>query len=159
MKLTGPTQAFAVDTDAIDTVAKHRLGTKAYGITADEVFIYLKGVASTVQYSAVTYDEEYATTLAIADAVGPVAVAMAAIVADSYGWYQIYGKGYVRSADDVADNAPLFLTGEAGELDDAAVSGDLVFGMWSRAAITGEGELKVQMSYPFVEDGAYVEVQ
>lgn len=57
-------------------------------------FIYLLGVASTAVGSIVTYDPT--TWLTTLSAVGgniprPIAVAMSANVASSYGWYQISG--------------------------------------------------------------------
>ena len=80
----------------IDTVQNHPLGTRVqakdptYGVGE---FIYLAGVASTVTGSWVTFDQDGNTTaLLAANAIGPVAVAMGANVASSYGWYQIYGK-------------------------------------------------------------------
>ena len=68
-------------------------------------FIYLKGVASTAAGSVVTYDNStYATTLS---AVGgniprPVAVAMAATVANTFGWYQIAGIAVVKKTCTVS---------------------------------------------------------
>lgn len=81
----------------ISTTKKHPLGTirKAVDPTYGEgEFIYLLGVASTVVGSVVTYHPAtYQTELC---PVGnnlskPIAVAMGANVASSYGWYQISG--------------------------------------------------------------------
>ena len=82
------------------TVQNHALGTivravdigsNAYG---EGEFIYLLGVASTVVGSVVTYDATTRQTVLCAVAGGiarPVAIAMSANVASSYGWYQISG--------------------------------------------------------------------
>ena len=84
------------------TTQNHNLGTivRASDPTYGQAeFIYLKGVASTAVGSVVTYDTStYLTTLS---AVGggiarPVAVAMSANVASSYGWYQISGIAVVK---------------------------------------------------------------
>ena len=49
-------------------------------------FIWLKGVASTVVGSVVTYNsDDNTTTLAVADAVGPIATAMTANTAATIG--------------------------------------------------------------------------
>lgn len=80
----------------ISTTQNHPLGTivRASDPTYGEgEFIYLLGVANTTAGSPVTYAGTFATTLT---AVGgnkalPFAVAMAANVASSYGWYQIGG--------------------------------------------------------------------
>ena len=66
------------NTAEVDTGAKHTLGTRARDSAGNE-YVYMTGVASTVLGSWVTYDELYITTLLAADAIGPVAVAMAAI--------------------------------------------------------------------------------
>lgn len=76
---------------------KQRLGqiVKAFDPTYGEgEFIYLKGVASTIVGSCVTWNSStYQTTLAAVSANLPmsVAFAMSACVANEYGWYQISG--------------------------------------------------------------------
>lgn len=133
----------------IDTVATNALGTKAFD-SAGNGYIYLQGVASTVAKDVVTFDENFLTTRIAANAVGPVAVAMAAVVANQYGWYQIYGNGSVNSDTTAADKA-LYIDGITGRVDDAVVSGDLIVGMVSTAADT-TNVLPVWMQYPHVTD-------
>ena len=94
--------------DETSTTQQHELGLV---VTADDPtygtgeFIYLKGVASTVVGSLVTYNtSSYTTTLA---AVGtnkaqPIAVAMSANVANQYGWYQISGIAVMRKTCTVS---------------------------------------------------------
>lgn len=144
------------------TTAKLKLGTRikawdkdttAYG---EGEFIYLKGVASTAVGSAVVYNaDDFTTTLASANAVGPVAFAMSANVADQYGWYQIYGKAVGKVLASFADNADCYLTATAGSLDDADVAGDYVANCKGASAIdtpsTGLAELEI--AYPSVADG------
>ena len=67
-------------------------------------FIMLKGVASTIVGSLVTYDgTTYQTTLAAvtANQARPVAVAMAAVGAAQFGWYQIAGTAVVARTTGV----------------------------------------------------------
>lgn len=154
-QLTGPTQLFEDNTDTVDTTPKHQVGTHAWDTDGNE-YVYLEGVASTAAGSAVTFDEAGLTALAVADAVGPVAIAMAATVANTYGWYCVSGTCAGLAADAVADNAALYLTATAGSLDDAAVAGDFVFGCYSRSAAAGAGALTLQLSHPYVSDGAYL---
>jgi hypothetical protein len=149
--LTGYTQSFESDTTTVDTAVQHKLGTRAVDVDGNE-YIYLEGVASTAAGLSVTYDEEYATALLAANAVGPVAIAMAATVADTYGWYGVKGSFTAASANDVADNKTLYITATAGKVDDADVAGDAIMGMWSRAAVTGAVDLAVQIDYPKVHD-------
>ncbi len=121
-------------------------------------FIYLLGVASTVVGSAVIYNpDDYSTTLAVADAIGPVAIAMSANVASQYGWYQIQGKG-VAKAGTVVDNANVYLTATPGQLDDAVVAGDRLKGAkWASADGTpSAGLAEIELWRPFVEDGVAV---
>lgn len=93
--------------DENSTTQKVRLGTivnvkdPTYG---SGQMIYLKGVASTVVGSVVTYDVNWQTALA---AVGtnlprPVAIAMSACVANEFGWYQISGRAVVVKTNTVS---------------------------------------------------------
>lgn len=118
-------------------------------------FIYLQGVASTVVGSVVTYSaDDYSTTLAAADAIGPVATALSACVANEFGWYQIGGKGVAKVAASFADDAACYLTSTAGTIDDAVVAGDRIKGMRGASAIDtpSTGLAEVEMSRPFVDD-------
>lgn len=151
VNLTGYTSAFDSDTSIVDTTINHPLGTVAKDASGNE-YIYLQGVASTAAGSWVTYDEAHLTTLTAANAVGPVAVAMAAIVANSYGWYQIKGVNTIAlaiSGGAAAADVALYLTSTAGRVDDVDVAGDLISGTLSRVA-ESSGIIGVQLNYPFV---------
>lgn len=75
-----------------------------YGIALNEtytdetgaVYIFLKGVASTIIGSWVSYDETGLTTLLVkteADKLKPLAIALSANnAATTFGWYQIFGE-------------------------------------------------------------------
>lgn len=123
--MNGPSLASVGQLTDIHSSALNPLGT--IQVIGSKEYIYLKGVASTVATDWVTYDEAFATARSVAAAVGPVAVALAAVVADKYGWYQIGGSAQAN-AGDVADNAKVFLTATAGRCDDASVAGDQVVG-------------------------------
>lgn len=115
-------------------------------------FIYLKGVASTVLGSWVTYNaDDYTTALAVAGATGPVAIAMSANVAGQYGWYQIAGKGIGKALTGYVDDAAVYLTSTAGSIDDAVVAGDLVFRAKGASAVgtpsTGLAEFEIERPY------------
>lgn len=91
----------------------------------DGEFIYLKGVASCAVGSWVTYNaDDFSTALLAADAIGPVAVAMAATVAGEFGWFQISGKAVGACLTQFADNARVWITATGGSVDDASVAGD-----------------------------------
>ena len=119
-------------------------------------FIYLSGVASTAVGSVVVYNaDDFSTTLAVANAIGPVACAMAATVASTTGWYQIGGKGVASVLTGFLDNANCYLTATPGSVDDAVVAGDYVTGMKGASAIgtPAAGLAEVELSRPFVTDG------
>ncbi|MEW9535706.1 hypothetical protein MRBLRC7O_000916 [Agrobacterium radiobacter] len=142
------------------TTAKHELGliVKAKDPTygAGE-FIYLVGVASTAVGSWVTYDQDGNTTaLLAANAIGPVAVAMSANVANQYGWYQISGKAIGKALAGYVDNALVYATATAGSVDDAVVAGDRVKLAKGASAVdtpsTGLAEFEIQR--PFMDDAS-----
>lgn len=141
------------DTADVDTAKKHPLGTLAKD-SSNNIYIYLQGVASTAAKLAVTYDEAHLTALSAANAVGPLAIAMAATVADTYGWYCVYGTTTATANDTTADNVTLFLTAGAGKLDDADVAGDAIIGIWSRSTGAAAGDLTVQLDFPACHDVA-----
>lgn len=139
-------------------VARHALGTiirakdPVYG--AGE-FIYLKGVASTALGSWVTYNtDDGGTALLAANAIGPVAIAMAANVASQYGWYQIQGKAIGKSLAGFLDNANVYATGTAGNVDDAVVAGDRVKNAVGASAVDtpSAGLAEFEIARPWMDD-------
>lgn len=59
-----------------------------------------------------------------------VAVAQAALADNEYGWFQIYGKGSVRTLADAAKGTRLNSTATGGALDDDATGGsEAIFGV------------------------------
>ena len=137
------------------TVKKHPLGTI---VVADDptygegVFIYLLGLAATVVGSWVTYDQDdNSTTLLAPNAIGPVAVAMSANVANQYGWYQIGGKAIGLAAAGYVDNALVYATATPGTVDDAVVAGDRVKLAKGASAVgtpsAGLAEFEIQRPY------------
>jgi hypothetical protein len=120
-------------------------------------FIYLKGVASTVAGSWVTFNrDDGSTTLLAADAKGPVAVSMSANVASQYGWYQISGKAVGKALTGYVDNALVYATSTAGSVDDAVVAGDRVKDAIGASALDGPatGFAEFEIDRPFMDDGS-----
>ena len=119
-------------------------------------FIYLKGVASTAKGSFVTYAaDDFSTALLAANAIGSVAVAMSANVANQYGWYQVAGKAIGKALPAFADNGNVYATATAGSVDDAVVSGDRVKNAKGASAVgTPEAGLaEFEINRPFVDNG------
>ncbi|MBN9550851.1 MAG: hypothetical protein J0H31_18780 [Alphaproteobacteria bacterium] len=118
-------------------------------------FIYLKGAANTAIGSWVTYNaDDNSTTLLAANAIGPVAVAMSANVANQYGWYQIGGKAIGLCMAGYVDDANVYAPPTAGSVDDAVVAGDRVKNAKGASAIgTPSGSFaEFEIARPFMDD-------
>lgn len=119
-------------------------------------FILLKGVASTVVGSWVTFNaDDYTTALLAANAVGPVAIAMSAnTAATDAAWYQITGKAQALLAASTAENSALYIDGTSGIADDDTVAGDRIWNAISAsAATTVAGALsEIEIQRPFVNN-------
>jgi hypothetical protein len=141
---------FVGDTSAVHSSAKQTLGTKAVDTLGNQ-YIYLLGVASTGAGSWVTFDNAYATALLTANAIGPVAIAMAATVASTYGWYMVRGICTIAKTDTVAASKALYIDATDGRADDANVAGDMIVGALSLTADT-TNVATVWISNPYVTD-------
>lgn len=135
----------------IHTVQKNEVGTIAT-THLGQTYVYLSGVASTLVDDWVTYTALFAAVRLIADAVGPVAIATAAIVASNWGWYLIKGSYATANSDTVAAAGSLWIDGTTGRVDDASVAGDNVYGAASTGA-DATNKLPVLISFPFVTNG------
>lgn len=136
----------------VDTAARNTVGSRAFDQNGNE-YIYLKGVASTVAGSWVTYDELFLTTLLVANGLGAVAIALAAVVAGNWGWYGIFGAHNGLCLASYADNAKVWATSTAGSVDDADVAVDLITNAVGRSARnTTTGMALFQLNYPFAHN-------
>lgn len=119
-------------------------------------FIYLRGVASTVVGSLVTYDA-YLGTTTLAPATGgngPVAVAMSANLAGYSGWYQIQGTAAVKAPNAMTPGADVFmLAATPGSVDDAAVAGEQILGakVSTTTGTPSSGLALIQVNRPFLQ--------
>lgn len=144
---------------SVESVAKHPVGTIVRAkdpVYGSGEFIYLAGVATTERGSWVTYNmDDGSTTLLGATSIGPVAIAMGATVANTFGWYQIQGKAVGRVAAGFVDNANVYATATAGVADDAVVAGDRVKRAKGASAIGTPTATTAEMEIdrPFADDG------
>lgn len=139
----------------------HPLGTiiRAYDPTLGEgEFIYLKGVASTVVGSLVTYDQVNATTTLspnTANLAQPVAVAMSANVASQFGWYQIAGAAVIKKTNTKINPAvQIFLSATAGRIQATVASGKEILNAITINAATvasATSTVTVQINRPFLQ--------
>jgi hypothetical protein len=131
------TELHGVDLYKISTTQEYPFSTTCKGRSGTHgaaEFIYLKGVASTVEGAVVTYDEVGITTALAANAKGPVAVALGATVANTYGWYGIRGKFAALCAAASADNGSVGYEGAAFTIGDGRAAGDQIAGAFARSA-------------------------
>ena len=139
---------------SVDTAKAYALGTRGKDNAGNE-YIYLTGVASTVVGSWVTYDELGITTLLVADAIGPVAVAMAITDATTdFGWYQIFGKAEAAIIANTAADVAIGFETTSGYAGDGKAAGDAIYGAVSREATTPTAIATVQLNYPSVDDNS-----
>jgi|SRR3990167_1032559 len=153
-QLTGPQQVISSATDLNSATPGHKVLTRAEDANGN-VYILLGGVASTAIGSPVKFDESGSTTLLAADAVGPVAVAMAAVTsASNYGWYKVYGDGFVLAGNDIAtQDVATYISGTTGYVSDLDVAGDVVVGMvFTGTLAAASGTVRVWLNYPYVSD-------
>lgn len=146
----------------VSTTQLHPLGTRVVAVDDNPAasnkgegeFIYLKGIAATVVGTLVDYDVMLGTTaLAPATAgIGPVAVAMAATLANQFGWYQVRGAAAVRAPNAAVVGAEVFmLAATPGSVDDAAVASEQILNakFSTTTGTPAAGLAVIQISYPF----------
>lgn len=126
----------------VDSLKKDRLFRVRKDPAGNE-YMYLKGVASTAVGSWVAIDvgTDGVTTLLDTDVAGSmfgrVGVAMAAIGASSYGWYQISGAASALALTGSTDTKNAYATSTAGSVDDSGAGAEVViFGAWSTGAVS-----------------------
>lgn len=96
------------------------------------------------------------TTTSAPGSSGPgsrVGVAQAALADNEYGWFQIYGKGSVRTAASAAKGTRLNTTATGGQLDDDGTAGaEQILGVVLMTASGGAAETNADamLSYPVV---------
>lgn len=97
-------------------------------------FILLLGVASTivgsvVRYNATTWQTALVTGVAAQKQATPVAVAMSANLAATWGWYQFSGNAVIKkTAVQFAPNVPIFMSATAGRVKALLSGGTQVLG-------------------------------
>ncbi len=120
-------------------------------------FILLLGVASTIVGSLVRYNAvNFQTVLAVNTAVQamPVAVAMSANLAGTWGWYQIAGTAVLaKTAVIVLPNVAVYISGTAGKVKALASAGLQVVACRSQLVTTASasGTVLVTVNRPHLQ--------
>lgn len=153
--IIGPSTVRYQNIDETSTTQNHPLGYRVHAVHATygvAEFVYCAGVASTIATDWVTIGSDFATTRLVADAVGPVGIAMSACVASNWGWYCIYGKVPGGSAGAIVNNTQIYISGTA-TVDDAVTDGDMVHGAICRSTISGASITGLfQLYYPYTDN-------
>jgi len=144
--LSGHVMAVVGAISDVHTAQKNPLGTRAFDSAGNE-YIYLQGVANVVKGSAVTYNTSFQSALTVTGARGPVAIACAAIVANSFGWFQVFGSGTGDYAGAAVAGSKVYSAG-TGKVDDAVVAGDQIDGAFVGATVAGVGQGSILLCYP-----------
>lgn len=97
----------------------------------------------------VTYLSGASTRLAATTAVGPVAVAMSANIANQYGWYCVSGNVLVKTNGGVASGAQAYAAATAA-VDDAVVAGEAITGMFFAATVGSAGTALATLQRPTI---------
>lgn len=157
--IQGPVHAAVGSIGDVDTAARNPIGMRVQGVDATgntAEFIYLKGVASTIVGSVVTFDQAGVTTLIVADASGPVAVALALTVVNTFGWYGIQGT----FPTDVVANSLAAAAGVKnpgrettdGKVGDGRAAGDEIANFFQRVATVAAAVVNCQIDHPYVNN-------
>lgn len=149
-KVGGSRASIGLLTD-VDTEARNPLLSTREGDDGS-VHIYLKGVASVIAGAPVTYDHNGLSTRLVSDAVGPVAIANAAVVANTWGWFCVVSAlagSPVSAATTVVAGLPAYIDGTTALIDDDVVVGDLIHNMFIRST-TSSALATCQFRYPYV---------
>jgi hypothetical protein len=147
----------AVPAFRLGTVGGYDHPTKGY-----QEFVYgrASGAVTGAGYvcvEATGFDFVMATTTTTAPgSSGPgsrVGVAQVALADNEYGWFQVYGKGTVRTAASAAKGTRLNSTATGGQVDDDGTAGsEQILGLVVMTASGGAAESNVDgmITYPVV---------
>ena len=144
----------AITLTTVDQTALFTVG-RLYTDSNGDVFVYLQGVTNVLTGWVVSYivtTTGAATTAEIvANAVGNVGVAMAAVIGGDFGWFQVAGLNLVTKCDGSAAIGQAYIGGTTGGVDHNAVAGDRIDGMQITVA-DSSNVCGVYLTYPSVND-------
>lgn len=143
--------------DERSTTKKFTLGTEIqakHATYGSATFVYLTGVASTTVRDWVVIEMDAgAVVRLVADARGPVGIAMATLTSSYYGWFARVGKILGNCLTLFADNGRVYITATAATVDDASVAGDVVWNAKGASTATvGNLYAEFEIDRPYVAD-------
>ena len=139
----------------VDTTSQFTTGTVVNTSDGGQA-IYVQALSEISTYAAVAvYDTQKAQmlTTTLAATCKRVGFAQTSIASGYYGWVQLGGKVIVNLAASCAPNVPLYTTATVGVLDDAVVSGGVVFGLVATTSISNATAVTCIAGYPNIGSG------
>jgi len=141
--------------ETVDAAAVFNLGQTCKGrdTTTGYIgeFMYAQGASSVAAGSWVllNYTDNVVSLLGDTN-IGPVGVAVSAVIASTFGWFQTKGRAEANLAASCADNAALFTTSTAGAVDDATSGEFQIYGARCAETVTSAAVGEVEISDPQV---------
>lgn len=139
----------------VDTTSQFTTGTVVNTSDGGQA-IYVQALSEISTYAAVAvYDTQKAQmlTTTLAATCKRVGFAQTSIASGYYGWVQLGGKVLVNLAVNCAPSVPLYTTATSGVLDDAVVSGGVVFGLVATTSISNATAVTCIAGYPNIGSG------
>jgi hypothetical protein len=143
-------------TKLTDVASSDKEGIGTLRREGDDVYIYMKGVATMLTGKVVTVSSDGAYTTALltrtlGGAPARLAVAMAAILASKWGWFQIVGTASVWAGASCPNDVQLYThDGKPGSVDNDSSSEHAIHGMVLGATVGGaEAAVSAQISHPW----------
>jgi hypothetical protein len=147
--------AIGVTLSNVDTTSQFTTGTVVNTSDGSQA-VYVQALSDISAYAAVAvYDTQKAQmlTTTLAATCKRVGFAQTSIASGYYGWVQLGGKVLVNLAANAAPSVPLYTTATAGVLDDAVVSGGIVFGLVATTSISNATAVTCIAGYPHIGSG------
>jgi hypothetical protein len=147
--------AIGVTLSNVDTTSQFTTGTVVNTSDGSQA-VYVQALSEISQYAAVAvYDTQKAQmlTTTLAATCKRVGSAQTSIASGYYGWMQLGGKVLVNLAANAAPSVPLYTTATSGVLDDAVVSGGIVFGLVATTSISNATAVTCIAGYPNIGSG------
>ena len=139
----------------VDTTSQFTTGTVVNTSDGSQA-VYVQALSDISAFAAVAvYDTQKAQmlTTTLAATCKRVGFAQTSIASGYYVWVQLGGKVLVNMAANAAPSVPLYTTATAGDLDDAVVSGGIVFGLVATTSISNATAVTCIAGYPHIGSG------
>ena len=112
-------------------------------------FIYMQGVASNADTLWCQLDYDTGIVSLLADgAIGGVGISMGALVASTFGWFQIRGKASGMLSSSIADNAALYISAAGVAIATSSGKSEIIGARAAAASGSSAAATDVEIHYP-----------